>query len=52
MTLRQAHHELQVATKGRGLFDVTFSLKEFVRQQAAVDGLLTLFIRHTSSLGT
>ena len=49
MTLRQAHHEVQVATKGRGLFDVTSSLKEFVRQQGAVDGLLTVFIRHTSA---
>lgn len=49
MTLRQAHHELTVATKGRGLFDVTRSLSDFLRQQHAVDGLLTVFIRHTSA---
>jgi secondary thiamine-phosphate synthase enzyme len=47
--MRQAHHELVVATRGRGLFDVTSSLRDFVRQQAAVDGLLTVFIRHTSA---
>jgi secondary thiamine-phosphate synthase enzyme len=49
MTLRQAHHELTVATKGRGLVDATASLREFLRQQRAVDGLLTVFIRHTSA---
>jgi len=49
MTLRQVHHELTVATKGRGLFDVTSPLRDFVRQQGATDGLLTVFIRHTSA---
>jgi secondary thiamine-phosphate synthase enzyme len=49
MTLRQVHDELTVSTKGRGLFDVTTSLREFVRQQGATDGLLTVFIRHTSA---
>ena len=49
MTLRQTHHEVTVATSGRGLFDVTASLRGFLRGQAAADGLLTVFIRHTSA---
>lgn len=48
-TLRQAQDELAVATKGRGLFDVTRSLREFSSQHGAREGLLTVFIRHTSA---
>ncbi|MFT3712271.1 MAG: secondary thiamine-phosphate synthase enzyme YjbQ [Archangium sp.] len=47
--MRQAQHELTVATRGRGFFDVTAALREFLRSENAVDGLLTLFIRHTSA---
>lgn len=49
MSLRQVHHELTVATKGRGFFDVTAALREFLRAENARDGLLTVFIRHTSA---
>lgn len=49
MTLRQAHHELTVQTRGRGFFDITLALRDFVKSERAVDGLLTLFIRHTSA---
>ena len=49
MSLRQAQHELVVATKGRGMFDVTARLREFLAAQSAADGLLTVFIRHTSA---
>ena len=48
-TLRQVQDELAVATKGRGLFDVTRSLREFISQHGAREGLLTVFIRHTSA---
>lgn len=48
-SLRQAHHELTVATRGRGFFDVTAGLREFLRAEKAGDGLLTVFIRHTSA---
>jgi secondary thiamine-phosphate synthase enzyme len=47
--LRQALHEIVVPTKGRGLFAVTPSLREWLRQESAVDGLLTIFIKHTSA---
>ncbi len=49
MTLRQAHHELSVATRSRGLFDVTAALRGFLQAAHAEDGLLTVFIRHTSA---
>ncbi len=49
MTLRQAHGEVVVATRGRGLFDVTKSLREFLASEGAKDGLMTVFIRHTSA---
>lgn len=49
MTLRQAHHELSVATRSRGLFDVTAALRGFLQAEHARDGLLTVFIRHTSA---
>lgn len=49
MSLRQVHHELTVATKSRGFFDVTVPLRDFLRGEKAVDGLLTVFIRHTSA---
>lgn len=49
MTLRQVHHQLQVATRGRGFVDLTAQLRELVSAQALREGLLTLFIQHTSA---
>lgn len=49
MTLRQAHHELSVATKTRGFVDVTRALSDWLKSEGARDGLLTVFIRHTSA---
>ncbi|HSG94664.1 MAG TPA: secondary thiamine-phosphate synthase enzyme YjbQ [Afifellaceae bacterium] len=40
---------LAVRTAGRGMTDITHVLADFLRQAAAADGLLTLFIRHTSA---
>ena len=49
MTLRQAHGSVVVETKGRGLVDVTARLRQFLAQHGALDGLLTVFVRHTSA---
>lgn len=49
MKLRQAQTELVVPTKGRGFFVVTPALREWLRAEAAGDGLLTVFIKHTSA---
>jgi len=40
---------LTVQTGRRGMTDITGPLAEFLRQAGAQDGLLTLFIRHTSA---
>lgn len=47
--LRQAHGQLAVDTPGRGLVDVTSGLRRFLAEQGARDGLLTVFLRHTSA---
>jgi secondary thiamine-phosphate synthase enzyme len=49
MSLRQAQGSLVVETKGRGLVDVTGRLRQFLAEEGVSDGLLTVFIRHTSA---
>jgi secondary thiamine-phosphate synthase enzyme len=48
-TLMQAFLTLSVATRGPGLTEVTESVRSWLAEFAAADGLLTLFIRHTSA---
>ena len=40
---------LAVETSGQGFFDITKDVRDFVAQCGAGDGLLFLFIRHTSA---
>lgn len=47
--MRQIQHELSVSTKGRGLTDITSLLTQFIETSGAGDGLLTVFIKHTSA---
>lgn len=47
--LSQSHHDLVVATRGRGFVDVTADLAEFLSREHALDGLLTVFCTHTSA---
>ena len=49
MHLMQAHHQLEIATRGVGFTDVTRCAADWLRRIGARDGLLTLFIRHTSA---
>ena len=49
MPLIQAHHRLEVTTHGPGFVDITRDIIAWLRQIQAHDGLLTLFIRHTSA---
>lgn len=46
--MRQASHELTIATPGPGLHDVTGAVVDWVAAQGQTTGLLTLFVRHTS----
>lgn len=47
--MRQAQHRLLVDTRGRGFTDITRAVSQWLEPVGAGDGLLTLFIRHTSA---
>ncbi len=47
--MRQVSHQLSVSTRGTGLYDVTPEIDAWLAKQAVHDGLLTVFIRHTSA---
>jgi secondary thiamine-phosphate synthase enzyme len=49
LVLRQAHHLIGVETNGPGFTDVTAQVAAWLATIGAQDGLLTLFIRHTSA---
>jgi secondary thiamine-phosphate synthase enzyme len=47
--MRQASHSLNVATKGKGFTEITGALASWLSGIGAADGLLTVFVRHTSA---
>ena len=47
--MRQVTDRLEVRTKGRGLHDITGEVRDWTARQRADQGLLTLFIQHTSA---
>lgn len=47
--MRQVHTTLCLSSRGRGLTDFTAAVRDWVRAQGMRDGLLTLFVRHTSA---
>ena len=47
--MKQSIDELTMHTKGRGLYDVTPRIIDWVDKQEIQDGLLTLLIQHTSA---
>jgi secondary thiamine-phosphate synthase enzyme len=47
--MRQVHHSLQVDTQRRGLVEITRPVSGWVGSTGMRDGLLTIFIRHTSA---
>ena len=49
MSLRQCRHELVIRTRGRGFYEFTAELHDWVRQNQLRSGLLTVFVRHTSA---
>lgn len=49
MSLRQAHHEFRIPSRGPGLYEFTGEVEAWVRRAGIRDGLLTLFCRHTSA---
>ncbi len=47
--LEQRQHTLTIATRGPGFTDLTGEVASWLRSIGAGDGLLTLFVRHTSA---
>lgn len=47
--LRQAQGELNVRTRGQGLFEITGEVAAWLAAQQVTTGLLTAFCRHTSA---
>ncbi|MGK9050752.1 secondary thiamine-phosphate synthase enzyme YjbQ [Neorhizobium petrolearium] len=39
---------ISISTRGQGLYEFTEAAQDFVRRQQAGEGLLTVFVRHTS----
>jgi len=42
------HHRFEIQTSGQGLYEFTDRVRSWLRDQGRRDGLLTLFVRHTS----
>ena len=49
LPMRQATHRFHARTRGAGLYDVTAELRAWAERQQVREGLLTVFIRHTSA---
>lgn len=49
LKMRQAFEELEVRTRGRGLQEITRPVLDWLQRVRAVNGLLTLHLRHTSA---
>jgi secondary thiamine-phosphate synthase enzyme len=47
--MRQLNTTIRIDTRGRGLTDITDRVIDWVERSKLRDGLLTLFIRHTSA---
>jgi secondary thiamine-phosphate synthase enzyme len=45
----QAFHELTIATRGRGFYELTREVEKWLGDHQFKDGLLTLHLRHTSA---
>lgn len=47
--MRQGFHEISVSTRGKGLYAFTPQVRDWVQASGIRNGLLTLYIRHTSA---
>jgi secondary thiamine-phosphate synthase enzyme len=45
----QSHGQLRVPTRGKGLYEITREVTAWLKQRNIRDGLLTVFIQHTSA---
>lgn len=49
MSMRQAFHTFRVRTSGRGLYEFTDEVSQWIAAADINDGLCTLHVRHTSA---
>lgn len=47
--MRQENHQLSISSRGRGLYEITHEVRDWVRSTGIQSGLLTLFVQHTSA---
>ena len=47
--MKQAFSDVELSTRGPGLYDFTRQAELFVRESGVGDGLLSCFVRHTSA---
>jgi secondary thiamine-phosphate synthase enzyme len=47
--LRQKNHEFNIATRGRGFYEITREVEAWVGGSGIASGLLTLHLKHTSA---
>jgi secondary thiamine-phosphate synthase enzyme len=47
--LAQFLHQIEVPTRGKGLYEITGALANWVGGLGVSDGLLTIFVQHTSA---
>ena len=47
--MKQATHQIQVDTRGKGLYNISAKIERWVDEQKLRTGLLTVFVQHTSA---
>src|SRR3954447_26157624 len=47
--MRMHTHRLQVSTRGKGLYEITSQIASWLSTTGAQNGLLTVFVQHTSA---
>jgi len=47
--LAQFLHQIEVSTRGKGLYEITGALRDWVAGLGVSGGLLTVFVQHTSA---
>jgi secondary thiamine-phosphate synthase enzyme len=47
--LRQSSANLQIQTRGKGLYEITDQIARWLRESEVHTGLLTVFVQHTSA---
>jgi secondary thiamine-phosphate synthase enzyme len=47
--MKQTNCEIEIQTRGKGLYNITARVQSWVEAQVCRTGLLTVFVRHTSA---